>query len=312
MPEAPEGWQRRGFDEGDNTSIVPNFNRSLRGGDWSETDNYLAKARKDTSGVSASPTPKGVRNMMKGQSADEFIEDVATRSWLYERGEETVFIEMRLKLASNQKSMAGLAKAEMNSVVSKMNQPAKLFGYSVISGVGFVELRGQSNMVVSTDLATHYRIIRAKIGLDEEVQLRVHANASQASTCEILHAIDFESMNNLLSMPMPYIRNGHQIPINVTEQDVVNAMSMLYAEARVLLTLQRGFAIRDMFVSRAPKIQIGEKNGQPVFAPIGSGNTEDLRTVIQESYRNSMLLVANGGSYESGKSSLTYNIQDAP
>src|SRR6056297_3560918 len=115
-----------------------------------------------------------------------------------ERGSETVFVEVetRARPDSDSNSLVGLVGATLDG--QDFGAFEDILGYDTIGGVAYTETLGDDGA-----REYHFRVLEGTIGFGHEVGLTVHANASRASTNEILAAIDYDGLNRLLPVPMP-------------------------------------------------------------------------------------------------------------
>src|SRR6056297_2407772 len=174
LPEAPEGWSRRALLEGDDSAIMPP--------------------------ESGSGAEDGVgQSLLEQMEAREKVKKTkkrAERSFVYERGTETVFVEVETRARPDSNSLVGLVGATLDG--QDFGAFEDILGYDTIGGVAYTETLGDDGA-----REYHYRVIEGTIGFGHELGLTVHANASRASTNEILAAIDYDGLNRLLPVPMP-------------------------------------------------------------------------------------------------------------
>lgn len=282
LPEAPAGWVRRGFDEGDNTAIIPAQRRKLSAGEHAQV-NYLAAAKlAPGESVSNSEAGSGIANLMGQRSAADIVRDVATRSWVYERGEETVFIEIKTRKAPSLKSLVGNVSASIKASAAGMG--GRDAGYAVIGGVGFTEA-----LDINGKRANHYRILSGKIGFGQEIHIRVHANASSAATREILAAIDYDGLNALLKNPMVSVGNG-MTPPDVPEEKLAVAMLDLRREFEGLLAQEAQYRVQNLNASALMINTLAQGYGAGVdgVTDLTGGKVVNMETLIRAGYRKGM------------------------
>src|SRR5690606_25285699 len=95
LPEAPAGWTRRAFTDGDNSAIT------------------LPPGTMATAGSTAGAALVVAKNSR--EAADQ-TKAIANRAWVYERDNETVYVEVRLKEKSSDNSLVGLVAKTMDGV----------------------------------------------------------------------------------------------------------------------------------------------------------------------------------------------------
>ena len=183
-------------------------------------------------------------------------------AWVYERGAETVFVEVKLEdeidLSTTKGKIAALKRGTGLDVGS-------YGGFGVIGGAAFRELFDHNGK-----RPTHYRVLRADIGLGAEIHLRVHANASSASTREVLQEIDFDGLNALLAQPYETVGKAITLPANLSEPELAVEMQKL-RNAYLLLRVKYG-----AYTKAKASAKIVEDEAAP---------KEDLWEAIKANYR---------------------------
>ena len=91
LPEAPEGWARRGYDEGDNTAVIPAGQKTT--GAYGR-EHPLTQFKNETFA-----NFKNLKHVYKkevsGQSDEDFhLGMLQASTYVYEKGDETVLIEL--------------------------------------------------------------------------------------------------------------------------------------------------------------------------------------------------------------------------
>lgn len=179
LPQAPEGWTRRAWSEGDNSAIAP----PARG---ISTDEQEIRAA-----ISSSP--------MAGLLAtDEKIDKSNDKhSWVYARDADLVAVSAKLLQPVRTDTVSGMA---MSMLSANMGGFVQQNGFAVVQGVAFVENGAD---ILSEKKAT-YRSFEAFIGMGQEVHLRVRAaiDTPDDAVFEILNAIDYVGLNALLAKPL--------------------------------------------------------------------------------------------------------------
>ena len=265
LPEAPEGWARQGFDEGEITAIVP-AHVSKHGAKEHQGANLLANAR---------DLPQGKVLAFGVARPEEVRESVAGRSWIYRRGDETVYVEIVLAKPQSLRKMAQASNASLAGLPGGRED-----GFAVIAGVPFVEARNADGA-----LANHYRILTATLGMDDRILIRVHANASKESTREILGAIDYDALNALLPEPLETVGRDAVLAPGVSEEQAAQDMQDMRRKLSVLRQAEVRFRLKYL-------------HGEPLLLqnPDGTGDaTVDVDELILGGYRLGLADVMKGG-----------------
>ena len=290
LPEAPAGWTRRGFDEGPTTAIVPAY-KQARGSGMASRANYLSQARmEDAVSGGASSAAEGVSNMMGQRSAADIAKAVATRSWVYERGDETIFVEVTQRKKPNLNSLVGNISKMMEATMGAMDGIDR--GWDVIGGVAFFE-----SLNADGTRPNHYRILTATIGFGQEIDLRVHANASSASTREVLSAIDFDGLNAMLKNPMSSVGNEMTPPPGIDRVELAERMAKVRREFDALIMMEGQYRLQNL---NAGALMIntmaqGYGVGGGGLVDITGGQAVNMETLIYAGYRQAMREVMEGG-----------------
>jgi Holliday junction resolvasome RuvABC DNA-binding subunit len=178
LPQAPEGWQRRAWDEGDNSPI-------------SNPPHEISKATQEL--VDTTPLLKAMA------AADENARKnrLNAETWVYQRGNELVSVRAWF---SPERKGNSLTTSAMNIVEGNLSGMSKTDGWGVIQGVAF----GKTG---SFDPDNQPRFLRlsATMGFGAEVKLIVRSNAPEEAVREILNKIDYDGLNALLPRPLPYV-----------------------------------------------------------------------------------------------------------
>lgn len=289
LPEAPEGWTRRGFNEGSTLAIVPAMKKKDAMGDVAG-GNYLAAARMTEAvpeGHSASGG--GIASLMGQRSAADIATEVAGRSWVYERDGETVFVEVKTRRAPNLNSLAGSISKTMEMAVGGMDGIDR--GWDVVGGVAYTESLNSNGKHPN-----HYRILKGVIGFGQEIHIRVHANASSASTREILAAIDYDGMNAMLRMPMAAVGNGMEPPAGVKRDELADKMLKLRREFDLLLAKEGQYRLRNLnagaLVFNTMARNYGAGDG---MVDMTGGQAVSMEALIYAGFRQGMRELMQGG-----------------
>lgn len=182
LPDAPEGWTRRAWAEGDNSAIAQEPRKLV------EDD-----------------APQLLKNMA-AKSEDAIEKKRDTETWVYQRGSDIVAIRAAYKARDGERDMAGAIKDTIASV--GMAVQSKPQGWAVIGGVAYA-LRPADAMNPAAPnlsmLGTPFVSLAAHLGFHDEIALTVQSNADIDATRALLGAIDYDGLNTLLTYPLANI-----------------------------------------------------------------------------------------------------------
>lgn len=232
LPEAPEGWTRRSFDEGDNSAVVPVGATMTRYGKEHPLRTFISETWENT---------KNMKHIdkadIKGQTTEDMmLEHVTASAYVYERADETVLVELRMKEIQETKAIGGTAQARSLAASASLSKLMKYERepelFAVIAGIPFYEVFDTEGQMLG-----HYRTIYARIGLDEEVRLIVHVNAGKDAAKDILGAIDFENPYGLLRIPMSHVANDFVFGDAKSGRKFGSAVDFIHTKSKMNLTI---------------------------------------------------------------------------
>ncbi len=185
LPEAPEGWTRRAWSAGDNSAIA----KPPRDMSPEEQEIHTTIAKSPVAGMLAS-------NADADTAKDK-------HSWVYSRGDDTVFVSAELVQPIRTDTLSGMAMGMLSNNMGFMTQQT---GFAIVQGVAFAENSSFDN----ADDTGAYRSFSGYIGMGQEVQLRVRASndTTEDAIREILGAVDYVGLNNLLAQPLAGVGPG--------------------------------------------------------------------------------------------------------
>lgn len=175
LPDAPNGWTRRHWTHGDNT--------------WVHKQRRLSE-----SGDTAA------HNMLNS-AVDGFMDHrdayaqrrAFAAGWIYERGDEVIFIGADLLTKGSNNSMIGRGAHKVNQTFNRMNFRE---GYAVFQGVPYAET------MHSSEHKRLFRSFQGRIGYGQEVRIRVRAHATIESVEMMLNHVNHAGLNQLLDQPV--------------------------------------------------------------------------------------------------------------
>ncbi len=187
LPEAPEGWTRREWAAGDNSSITTPKR---------ELEDFEKEALESST----------LLKNMAAASEKRAQEERNEQTWVYERGNEVVSVRVRYSEMPKGNTITANA---MTMVIGNLNAMAIPEGWGVIQGVPY----GTYHSMLSTE-PKNYRSLDAAIGFGTEVKLDVRTNTTDAATREILTQIDYDGLNSLLPKPLAHVGSGaREVPL---------------------------------------------------------------------------------------------------
>ncbi len=192
LPEAPEGWTRREWAAGDNSAITTPKR---------EMEDFEKEAFESST----------VLKNMAAASEKRAEEAKNAQTWVYERGDETVSVQVRYAELPKGNTISANA---MTMIAGNMSALSLTEGWGVIQGVAY-----GANSSMLADEPKKYRTLNAVIGFGSEVRLNVRTNTSDAATREILAQIDYDGLNALLPRPLAHVGSGaREIPLALQAQ----------------------------------------------------------------------------------------------
>ena len=190
----------------------------------------LDSAPVDTVLTEYGPTPlissvSGTSELIRLSKAGKegFARKLSETGLVYAKGDEVAWFDISLKPESARNSIAGIALSRQQNFVA-LTEITK--GFAVIDGVAFMET---TYSMLDSDEAPDYRRITGRIGIDEEVVIRMNTNASDETILELLQAVDYAALNALLTFPSPVVGAGVLIPQD-RQAEVAEKMDDLYSE----------------------------------------------------------------------------------
>ncbi|MFN3208680.1 MAG: hypothetical protein ACE369_06710 [Roseovarius sp.] len=272
LPEAPEGWTRRALLEGDDTAILPR------------------EAMLD--GAMSTSAGKGFLEQMEARDHVKQLKERAERSWIYQRGTETVFVEVKLVERPKSDSIYGVVASVMDGAMLNVFQQNA--GYGVTGGIALTEKLGHDG-----SRPYHFRYLEGAIGFGNEVHLQVHANASREATQEILSRIDYDGLNSLLPRPEPGVGNDFSLPEGVDPVTLSMALRGLKTDFLGLRSLEAQYKIENIdtgaLVLSAYSTRLG---GLGSDVDITGGKVTDFSSLIELGYYRGVEAVKAGKSAE--------------
>ncbi len=201
LPDAPEGWSRRAWADGDNSAI-----------------------ERAQPGLVADDAPDLLKNFAaKGERAAEKQRDAET--WVYQNGSEIVAIRAAYTAREGERNLA----AAVQDTLAPMGRGGSgaQTGWAVIGGVAYAAQQADTNDAAAPHLSlvgTPFVSLEAHLGFHDEITLTVQSNTDFAATRAILAEVDYDGLNALLTYPLPYIGSAAPAISPETERQLATVM----------------------------------------------------------------------------------------
>ncbi|MES0824378.1 hypothetical protein [Ruegeria sp. SCP11] len=205
LPATGEGWARYELAANDNAAVKA-----------------VLAGYGPTPLISSIASPAELARLSSG-GEDAMLRKLGETGMVYAKGEEIAWIDISLKPESVRNTLAGIALSRQQSFLAQVSFKE---GFAVIDGVAFMEVN-QDTLDPTGDFP--YRKIIGRIGIDEEVVIRMHTNADDSTIHELLEAVDYAALNALLTFPSPVVGQGNSIAFN-QQPAVADKMNRLYSE----------------------------------------------------------------------------------
>lgn len=193
LPDAPEGWTRRAWPDGDNSAV-------------------LRPERELSANEKAALEASSLLKNMADKSARASDERRNSETWVYQQGERVIVVQAKYKPRKEGRSLTGAVADTLNSNAIFNKQ-----GWAVIGGVAYGQtppsLQDPQTSFIS-QVGTPFRAFEAPLGFHDAVQLSVLTNAGDDELRAVLAAIDYDGLNALLAYPLPYVgANAPDVPL---------------------------------------------------------------------------------------------------
>ncbi|NVO54297.1 hypothetical protein HW561_00650 [Rhodobacteraceae bacterium B1Z28] len=225
---------------------------------------------------------EGNRAPVWPETGNQDAKKAAANGWQYVNGDETIWVEaFRNELSKSKGVMSGMAEIS----ASKIAYQPDYQGFAVLGGVGFAEM----NVPSGQDRLAH-RVFDGWVGFDDEIQIRVRADASDDSVRTLLGAIDYDGLNGLLKDPISTIGKGVQVQPEL-EAEIATEMLEL---RRVMVKLRADAAVENKLKSDdAVQVFNSFMEGIAPAAVLDAtgGEAPDSDALIQTAYRNALVLI---------------------
>lgn len=205
LPSPPEGWSRYDLIDADSKPI------------------QAVLSGYEISPMISSISGQAELQRLTNEGREGLIRKLAESGYVYEKDGEIVWFDITLKPKKARNTLVGLALGRQADFMNAMQFSN---GYAVIDGVAFAEVtEGLSGDVQESDI----RKIKGRIGFDEEVVLRLHTNASDATIRQFLNSVDLAGLNALLEFPSVATGQGIYVPLE-EQPEMAGKMLNLYGK----------------------------------------------------------------------------------
>ncbi|WP_170423230.1 hypothetical protein [Ruegeria arenilitoris] len=203
LPEPPTDWVRHALTETDNAAV-----------------SKVLSTFDPTPLVSSISDPAELA-LLNTAGKEGVLRKLDETGAVYAKDDELVWLDITLKPQAARNTLAGLALSAQDAFLNGMQVQQ---GFAVIDGVAFMETVG--NLLDGGD-KPEFRAFTGRIGFDQEVVIRLHTNASDATIREVLGLVDYAGLNQLLPHPALVVGTGIEVPL-AQQPDIADQMHNLY------------------------------------------------------------------------------------
>jgi hypothetical protein len=226
LPEAPEGWVMREWNEGDRSRLYPSRDTlaTAREGapeDFQEIYEHLEN------------DPQ-FQNMAKA-SERMLVADEQRSIRFYQRGDSLIALKLDFNreasgIGLNGSLTGGVQQNAMDIIAGNMTAMSNHEGFAVVGGVAF----GQSSSIFDLgdeveDTGPVVRTLRGAMG--HEVTISVRAMATDVEIRDLLAQIDYDTLNKLLTTPLANVGSNAPDIAPAEERSVADAAVDAEADA---------------------------------------------------------------------------------
>ncbi|KIC41917.1 hypothetical protein RA27_00430 [Ruegeria sp. ANG-R] len=209
LPAPPEGWRRHDLTDAGSEPV------------------QTVLSRYELSPLISSISDQAELQRLTNGGREGLIRKLARSGYIYERNGEIVWFDIALKPKKARNTLVGLALGRQADFMNAMETAS---GFAVIDGVAFAEVTGGvSGNAQESDI----RKIKGRIGFDEEVVLRLHTNADDATIRQFLESVDLAGLNALLEFPSAATGQGISVPLS-EQPEKADIMLILYDKMQAM------------------------------------------------------------------------------
>jgi hypothetical protein len=232
LPEAPEGWVMREWNEGDRARLYPQ-RETLASMKDDAPDDFKAF-------YEAMENDPQMRAMAAAGERAETAQEKSTIRF-YQRGDSLIALELSFQREASGIGLNGglqgnMQQNAMDIVAGNMTAMSGREGFAVVGGVAYGQSFGLFGFDDgSQDPATTVRVFRGAMG--HELKISARAMASDADIRDLLAQIDYDRLNKLLTTPLPDV--GSNAPALAAGEDQAIADAAVNAEANAVIARGR-------------------------------------------------------------------------
>ncbi len=232
LPEAPEGWVMREWNEGDRARLFPS--REI----FSDSEELPEEFKQAQAALQSDP----MFQQMTAANERLIVAKEKAEIRFYQRGESLVALQVSFNQIAGGISLNGsfaageIQDAGMNIIVGNMTAMSARDGFAVVGGVPFGRELGMFGFDdPEEDPATSVQVFRAQMG--PELKITVRALAPDDDVKALLAQIDFDTLNKLLTTPLQGV--GSAAPVIAPADEQAIATAAVDAEAAAVIARGR-------------------------------------------------------------------------
>lgn len=231
LPEAPEGWVMREWNEGDRARLFPS--REIFREDENKPDEFQAFEEK----LMNDPH---FRQMAEASERLQVAKEKAEIRF-YQRGDSLIALQLDYNREAGGINLNGqiggdMQNTAMNIVAGNMTAMSGRDGFAVVGGVPFGQQLGLFGLSdPDADPTTTVRSFRGQMG--PELKISVRAMAPDQDVKDLLAQIDFDTLNKMLTTPLDGV--GSNAPTIALEDEKAIAEAAVEAQAAEVIARGR-------------------------------------------------------------------------
>ncbi len=252
LPETPEGWVMREWNEQDRARLFPSRELRPQGEDVPEEFEAFYDAMENDPQMRA--MTEANERMQVAQEKREIR--------FYQRGDSLIALELSFQREASGISLNGqigtgnIQASAMDIVAGNITAMSAREGFAVVGGVPFGRRLGLFGMAdPDADPLTTVRVFRGQMG--PELDISVRAMAPDQDVKDLLATIDFDTLNKLLTTPLEGV--GSAAPAIATADEQAIATAAVEAQADAII--ERGRQAEANMMDTARVVQEEDEAG---------------------------------------------------
>ncbi|MGL4319420.1 MAG: hypothetical protein ACRCS3_01015 [Paracoccaceae bacterium] len=239
LPEAPEGWVMREWNEADRDRLWPPVDEEAR---LASLDPEFAEVERE---LMNNPM---IANMKANADRQRIAAEKAEMRF-YERGQSLIALRLNFDRVTTGVGLTGsVQEAGMDIIVGNMTAMSGRDGFAVIGGVTYGRHFGLMEFADPTvDVSTTVRAIRGQMG--PELTINASVLASDDDVKDLLAQIDYDTLNKLLTTPLEGVGSNAPTITAAEEQAIADAAVRAEAAAVIARGRQSEENLRNMAVA---------------------------------------------------------------